>query len=193
MCNSILENERAELLRVLSSCWKDWPPKMRGRIFKYTLLVQRGNGTVLLFHSCLWSTEHNAISFPLFTSLRCTWMFYCLTLILLKDKGRVPDKKKWDLVDIQETLSCNMLITLFLFLLMSNTQAQNDLRQKKKKKITEGVQIKLVMYILPDHCESGLVKWVKSLWVVKHTKRSEPDRSLWGRRVLLQLLSRKAF
>lgn len=64
--------------------------------------------------SNLRPNEHEAISSLLFTSLMCTWMFYCLMPKLLKDKKRVRDKK-WDPVNTQETPECNMLITLFLF------------------------------------------------------------------------------
>ena len=103
----------------------------------------------------LWPTEHKAISSLRLTPLRCTCMFYCLALILLKDikkknkKKRVPDKK-FDLVDTPETRHCNMLITLSLNLVMSTIQAQDDLRRKRKKH-WGGKEIKVDVYILAEH------------------------------------------
>lgn len=97
-----------------------------------------------------------------------------------RTKKRAADKK-WDLVDTQETLNSNTLITLFLHLLMSNIQAQDD----KKKKNTEEEEIKSDMYIVAEHCGNH--------WEWSNTGRSELHRCLWGRRVLLQLLSHEAF
>lgn len=122
--------------------------------------------------------------FLLFTSLRWTWMFYCLTLILLKDKKKSA-RQKWDLVGTQETPNCNMLITLFLSLLMSNIEARDDLRRKRKKKNTEEEWIRFDVHILAEHSGNHCER--------SNTKSSALDRCLWGGTMLLQLPSHEAF
>lgn len=123
--NSMLESVLAELCYVLSSSGEDWPPKMRGRTVyvKTSLLVQRCSSNVLLFLPCLWSTKQFRFFFFLLTGvLRC---FIGSHWYWSRTKKRVPGKK-FDLVDTQETLNCNILITLFIPLLVSNIQAQDD-------------------------------------------------------------------
>ena len=112
------------------------PPKMSGCVCKHTLLVQRGGSGALPLALPTPSMAHwaqgNFFSSSYFSQVYLHVLLPRTDIAQGHKKKRVPDKK-WDLVDTPETRHCNMLITLSLNLVMSNIQAQDDLRRKREK------------------------------------------------------------